>query len=589
VKLLAALLLAVTAHAAPAGRIVFAADRIPQVSGDVYRVDATGRVANLTHSPWQETQPLVAPDGKLVAFFSDRDGGSLWTIGVDGRGLRRLPAVSLPPHAWVQMAWSPDGRRLAVVAGNALFLTATGAGARVVARASELGSPAWSADGRLLTVPTTGEVDAYTADGRRAWSVTSGGGPVGWSKRGLFATGPYDGAIHVYDEQGRQRFAVAAERGLWSPDGSRLAAVGARRLDVRSTTGAVVLRTTLPLPNYAVEWDGANAIAFEDGKGLGHRVDIRSGKVTNVDVGALGLNTRRTGTTFAVRSGTRAYTHVPGCFDDGGPVAGIASLQRVAHSTSLVYQSYCPEAFANLYSVRPDGTGLTRLTNVQENQVRPVLSPDGTRIAYGQSDAVGLSCKGCPESLHVANLDGTGAVTLTSPPDCTFDDSPSWSPDGTLIVYSHSGCDTAPDAFVVPAAGGTPKDLHLPAWTVAWGPARIGYANGGTAPTSMWTALPDGSDRRWVRNAGAGLPAPAWSADGRLAYVVGTTAIVNGTKVPLPFAAVKSIAWAPDGTRFLVAAKPKGAPTFDLYTVRADGTDVQRLTSNLDVSGGDWR
>ena len=64
---------------------------------------------------------------------------------------------------------------------------------------------------------------------------------------------------------------------------------------------------------------------------------------------------------------------------------------------------------------------------------------------------------------------------------------------------------------------------------------------------------------------------------------------MNGSKVALPFAQVRSIAWSPDGTRLLVAAKAKGTPTFDLYTVAIDGTDVQRLTSNMDVSSGDWR
>jgi Tol biopolymer transport system component len=65
--------------------------------------------------------------------------------------------------------------------------------------------------------------------------------------------------------------------------------------------------------------------------------------------------------------------------------------------------------------------------------------------------------------------------------------------------------------------------------------------------------------------------------------------VVQGRKVPLPFAQVRSLAWSPDGKRFLVAARPSNAPTFDLYTVRIDGTGVQRLTQDLDVSGGDWR
>ena len=140
-------------------------------------------------------------------------------------------------------------------------------------------------------------------------------------------------------------------------------------------------------------------------------------------------------------------------------------------------------------------------------------------------------------------------------------------------MFVHSACDTAPDAMLIAAGGGTPTDLRIPAWTLAWGPTRIAYANGSTAPTTLWTALPDGTGRTKVA-AIPNLTEPAWSADGRLAYLAGTTVVVQGRKAPLPFAQVTSLAWSPDGTRFVVAAKPKGAPTFDLYTVRIDGTDL---------------
>ncbi|HEY6460397.1 MAG TPA: hypothetical protein VIY73_09605, partial [Polyangiaceae bacterium] len=164
-----------------------------------------------------------------------------------------------------------------------------------------------------------------------------------------------------------------------------------------------------------------------------------------------------------------------------------------------------------------------------------------------------------------------------------------WSPDGTQIMFVHSECDKAPDAMLIASGGGTPTDLHVPAWTLAWGPKQIAYANGTTVPSSLWTAAPNGTGRVRVASIGAGLTTPAWSAGGRLTYLLGTSVVVQGKKVALPFAQVRSIAWSPDGTRFLVAAKAKGTATFDLYTVRTDGTDVMRLTQNLDVSSADWR
>ncbi len=565
------------AHGTTASLIVFSADRAPAVSGDVYRADWNGRVVNLTHSPWQETNPAVSPNGKLVAFVSDRFGGGVWTIAANGGGPRLLSAKGFPSQYTPQLAWSPDSRTLVYTTGGTnhpletVWLAGPGTAPRVLARARSLFGPAWSPDGRLITMDTAGRaVDAFTPTGKQAWNVSSGANPVGWSPRGLFATGAYDGRVHVVGEDGKQRFSVAATFAAWSPDGTKLASITGHRADVHTQSGRLV-SSKVVADRFAEPFWTPTGVVF-----------------TSAPT-SIGLNTVATGTTFAVRNGTHVYTHVIGCDDDGGPGAAIASLQPVPHTRSIVYQSYCAEPFDNLYAIAPDGTGLRRITNVQANQVRPRISPDRTRIAFGESQYTGLSCKGCPEALRTIDVEGTTGVTLTNPLDCAFDDSASWSPDGTQIMYVHSECDTAPDAMLIPAGGGTPKDLHVPTWTLAWGPGQIAYANGTTVPSSLWTAAPNGAGRIRVASIGAGLTTPAWSADGRLAYLLGTSVVVQGKKVPLPFTAVSSLAWSPDGTHFLVAAKAKGTPTFDLYTVRTDGTDVQRITSNMDVSSGDWR
>ncbi len=560
-------------HAGGGSLIVFAADRAPALSGDVYRVDSSGHVTNLTHSPWQETQPVVSPNGKLIAFLSDRDGGGVWTVGIDSRDLRLVSAKGFPSQYSVGLAWSPDSRMLAYTTGGAASnqetLWVTGVGA--ITRAQFLNTPQWSPDGRLLTIARNEYVDGFTPSGKRAWTVASGSSPTGWSARGLFATGAHDGRVRVVDEGGILRFSVPATSGAWSPNGAELAVATGGRGSVYTSAGRLVSSKRIANPyDTAPAWTSATHVVFGTPS-------------------AFGPNTIRTGSSFAVRVGTHVYTHVIGCGDDGGPDAAIAWLQRVPHSGSIVYQSDCAEPFDNLYAMSGDGTGFRRITNVQANQVEPRISPDRTRIAFGESQYAGLSCKGCPESLRTIGVDGSSATTLTSPPDCTFDGPASWSPDGTQIMFAHSACDTAPDAMLIAAAGGTPKDLHVPTWTLAWGPTQIAYTNGSTAPSSMWTAAPDGTGRVRVASVGAGLPTPAWSSDGRLAYVVGTTVFANGKKTALPFVSIRSIAWSPDGTRFLVAAKAKGTASFDLYTVKTDGTDPVRLTQNLDVSSADWR
>ena len=584
-----------SAHAATSSLIVFAADRAPSISGDVFRADWNGRVVDLTHSPWQDAQPLVSPNGKLVAFASNRGGtGGLWVVDTDGTGLRRVPAIGFPSDQYVQMAWSPDSRTIALTTGTAksvaLSLATPGGKPRLLARSDAFGSVSWSPDGKLVTVHTEGSIDAYTPLGKKAWSVTSGGGSVGWSAQGLFATGEYDGRIHVVDEHGRERFGVEAVLGLWSPDGTELASVHGKHLEIHAASGKLVFRATLPVPNPGIQWlwPSKKAIVFSNPyRAGGFRIDLKTGRVAPFDFGSVGLNTSGSGTSWAVRDGTHVYAHVYGCDDDGGPSAAISNLQRVPGTRSIVYASYCAEPFDNLYAMNGDGTGLRRLTNVQAQETSPRISPDRTQIAYEWAEATGLSCKGCATSIRTLRLDGSGGATLTYPPDCTFDNSPSWSPDGLQISYSHSSCDVAPTLYAMSSSGASPHSLKMEASQTAWGPSLIAYLDGATDPSSIWTVKPDGTGA--TQRGKGSVGSPAWSADGRLAYVTGTNVFVAGKKVAFPFAQIRSVAWSPDGTRLLVVARPKNGPTFDLYTVGADGSGVVRLTTNMDASSADWR
>ena len=256
----------------------------------------------------------------------------------------------------------------------------------------------------------------------------------------------------------------------------------------------------------------------------------------------------------------------------------------MGRSRSLLYASLCYEPFSQLYAVAPDGGTPRELPGAKPYAIEPALSPDGSHIAYSWAQLTGLSCGGCPSQIRVVNADGTGERILTKPDQCTYDVAPTWSPDGQTILYSESGCDNVPDLHTISAAGGSAHDLHVPGASPAWGPSRIAYVDRDKAP-GIWTANPDGSEQVRVAKSGT---SPAWSADGRLAYLLGsngTTLVVGSSQVSLPFAQVTSLAWSADGTRFVVTARENGAPALDLYTVKTDGSDPVRLTTNYDASG----
>lgn len=72
-----------------------------------------GRPVRLTHGAHLDTSPCMSPDGRHVAFLSDRDGGTnVWLLPTDGGEARRLTSLT---GAVARLTWRPDGRALLVV------------------------------------------------------------------------------------------------------------------------------------------------------------------------------------------------------------------------------------------------------------------------------------------------------------------------------------------------------------------------------------------------------------------------------------------------------------------------------------------
>ncbi len=75
---------------------------------------AGGESKRLTTAPGSNTHPRWSPDGKTIAFTSDRGGSSqIWLLSIDGgepRQLTKLPIDAIGP------IWSPKGDKLAFVA-----------------------------------------------------------------------------------------------------------------------------------------------------------------------------------------------------------------------------------------------------------------------------------------------------------------------------------------------------------------------------------------------------------------------------------------------------------------------------------------
>ena len=96
----------------------------------------------------------------------------------------------------------------------------------------------------------------------------------------------------------------------------------------------------------------------------------------------------------------------------------------------------CNYPDTEIYTVNPDGTGLTQLTHNNYEERAPAWSPDGLHIVYMCRIGPPNKQTGLPTfeiCVVDANGDGDGIKRLTW--NGVLDATPAWSPDGTQIVF----------------------------------------------------------------------------------------------------------------------------------------------------------
>jgi Tol biopolymer transport system component/imidazolonepropionase-like amidohydrolase len=404
--------------------------------GDLYTLGIEGGEAKRIFGGTSfESQPRYSPDGKTIAFLSDRSGvENLWLADADGSNARPVSKdkfTQARPQLLASPSWTPDGDYILVsknrppdrTYGLFLYHRDGGAGLRLgppppKEEPARPGEPPPQLPNKLGAVASKDGRFVYYAERRGAFNYNAQF-PI-WQ-------------IMRFDRETGETATITNARGsamrpVLSPDGKHL--VYATRL--RTATGLRVrdldtgaerwLRypvtrddqesraTRDTMPGYAFTPDGKTLVLPIGGKI--HRVDFATGEALEIPFRAR----------VAAEVGPRNY--FPGRVDDSESVrARVIRWPALSpDGKRLAFGAFSHIWVSDLPAGRP-----RRLTSLDASEFMPAWSPDGRYVAFVTWSAEG-------GHIYRAAAEGSSIPErLTDHP--AFYADPVYSPDGDRIVF----------------------------------------------------------------------------------------------------------------------------------------------------------
>jgi len=436
---------------------------LTDILGDLYTVPMQGGDAKrVTNGLPFDSQPIYSPDGKMIAFTSDRDGSdNLWIAKADGSDAKQLSKDK--DGDFISPSWTPDGEYVLVSRNSSglgthdiwMYNIHGGSGVQVTKSAP---TAATNAQQRLNFMGAVASPDGkYFYYARRTGSFGYNVNfPLWQIVRRDRTTG---------DEDVITSAPGSAFRPVISPDGKQL--VYGTRFDTQTGLRIRDLNTgedrwlKYPvqrddqesratrdvLPGYSFTPDGKELVVCFGGKI--NRVQVATGESTVIPFKA--------DVSLDLGPELKFESRV-----DEGPVHARLIMQPVQNGDGkrLAFSS-----LTHLYALDIPGGKPARLTSGNAREYQPAWSPDGAYVAYVTWNPQGgdiwkLRADGQSQPQKLTSVSG-------------FYEDPAWTPDGSRIVALRGstrdrdesggfGGNGGLDVVWIPSSGGEPK-LIVPA------------------------------------------------------------------------------------------------------------------------------